>query len=62
MLPNRAARHKCLDSPQVRQWLISGKKHCIRVALLVAEQLKSQDLRKLGNIRKMQNLDEDRAK
>ena len=38
------------------------KKHCIRVALRVSKQFKTQDLGKLENIRKMQNLDEDRAK
>ena len=40
---------------------ISYNKLGTRVALQVAERLKTLDLRKLGNIRKMSNLGEDAA-
>ena len=40
-------------SPQVERWTIITYTQCIRVALLIAERLKTWDLTKLGNIRKV---------
>ena len=45
--------HQIFLSAQVKQWvIIAYKTWYIRVASRVAEQLKTYDLRKLGNIRK----------
>ena len=42
------------ESPQVKRYLISSITNLVHE--LVPEPLKTQDLRKLGNIRKMSNL------
>ena len=43
--------------PPVEPWMISNK-DCIQVTSVAPKRMKTQDLRKLGNIKKMRKLGE----